>query len=244
MKLVLTIYELITGMSIYPVLNKTNCYFCARMDSKLKNKFDGIIFDLDGTLWDSSVGVARAWQAAKEQVDYIHFDITPEQVAAIAGMTYDAIYEKLFPYLDTEKRNEFKAVCAKNELEVLEQEGGVLYPGIEETLKYLSERYKLFIVSNCQNGYIEIFLNYSKLAPYFTGHQCYGTKSRPKAENIRDIVNDYNLKAPVYVGDTLGDYESSKKAGVPFIFAAYGFGKVNEDQVANLESFSDLAKLL
>lgn len=214
------------------------------MDKNLKDKFDGIIFDLDGTLWNSTVSVAKAWQAAKEQVDFVDFDITPEQVAGIAGMTYDAIYDKLFPSLTSLQRAEFKKQCAKNELEVLEKEGGVLYPEMEETLQYLSQKYRLFIVSNCQNGYTETFFRFSQLERYFTGFQCYGTKNQPKAENIKDIVADYGLKFPVYIGDTMGDYTSSKKAGVPFIFAAYGFGEVNEDQVATLQTFSDLKRLL
>lgn len=210
----------------------------------MTNKFDGIIFDLDGTLWDSSANVARAWMEAKEQVDFVDFHITPQEVAAMAGMTYDAIYNQLFPDLTAEKRNEFKTLSGKKELEVLEKSGGVLYPEIEETLKYLAARYPLFIVSNCQSGYIEIFLNFSKLGHYFKGHQCFGTKGRPKAENIKDIVKDYDLQYPVYVGDTMGDYESSKKAGVPFIYAAYGFGEVKDGQIATLETFSDLRKVL
>jgi phosphoglycolate phosphatase len=212
--------------------------------NNLKNKFDSIIFDLDGTLWDSTANVAIAWQTAKQQVDYIKDDITPQQVAGIAGMAYDAIFEHLFPYLDNETRSSFKAQCAKNELEILHAKGGDLYPGLEEALIYLKSKYKLFVVSNCQSGYIEIFLNLNNLDKYFEGHQCYGTKGLPKFENILDIVNDNQLKAPVYVGDTMGDYQSSQKAGVPFIFAAFGFGKVEEGQIATINSLSDLKELL
>jgi phosphoglycolate phosphatase len=214
------------------------------MDTSLKNKFDSIIFDLDGTLWDSTGVVAEAWQAAKEEVDFINEDITGDMVKGITGMTYKAIFEKLFPYLNDEKREEYKAIAAKKELEILHSKGGELYPQLEETLKYLSANYKLYIVSNCQSGYIEVFFNTSKLEKYFQGHQCYGTKNMPKADNIKDVVNDYSLKSPVYVGDTMGDYSAATQAGVPFIFAAYGFGKVNEDQVATIAQVSELVELL
>jgi phosphoglycolate phosphatase len=214
------------------------------MATTLKNKFDSIIFDLDGTLWDSAVAVAEAWQNTKLQVDYIKEDITPQIVESIAGMTYDAIFEKLFPYVDAEQREQFKNQCGKMELEVLGQKGGILYPQLQETLEYLADNYKLFVVSNCQSGYIEIFLETSKLGHYFAGHQCYGTKNQPKAENIKDIVNDHNLKAPVYVGDTQGDYDSSTKAGVSFIFAAYGFGTVNGEPIAVVDTFNGLVNIL
>lgn len=214
------------------------------MNTLLKNNYDSIIFDLDGTLWDSTGNVAKAWQAAKEQVDFIKEDITRDTVRSITGMTYKAIFEKLFPYLDEEQREAYKAIAAKQELETLHKIGGDLYPQLEETLKYLSAKYRLYIVSNCQSGYIEVFFKTSGFENYFQGHQCYGTKNLPKADNIKDIVNDHALKAPVYVGDTMGDYSAAKQAGVPFIFATYGFGDVNEDQVATITQISDLIELL
>lgn len=211
---------------------------------KLHNHFDSIIFDLDGTLWDSTANVAIAWQGAKQQVNYIKDDITADTVRSITGMAYDAIFEKLFPYLDEAVRNEFKAMCAKNEIETLHSKGGALYPQLAETLTYLKTRYRLFIVSNCQSGYIEIFLGMDKMLSYFEGHQCYGTKGQPKFQNILDIVADHGLKTPVYIGDTTGDRDSAQKAGVPFIYAAYGFGLVNDGYIAEIHQFSELQGLL
>jgi phosphoglycolate phosphatase len=214
------------------------------MPFSIKNKFDSIIFDLDGTLWDSTGNVAKAWQLAMTQVDYADEIMTQERVRSITGLAYNVIFDRLFPDLDNEKRRALMAICAKNELDFLHEHGGELYPQLEATLEYLFGKYKLFIVSNCQNGYIEVFLRISGTARYFAGHQCYGTKGNPKAENIKDIVNDHALKAPVYVGDTMGDYESATKAGVPFIFADYGFGKVESGQIATISSFGELNTLL
>lgn len=214
------------------------------MTTNLKNRFDSIIFDLDGTLWDSTANVARAWQKAKQEVNYIHEDITQQTVRSITGMAYDAIFEKLFPYLEPNVRNEFKALCAKYELEVLNTEGGQLYPDLKPTLQYLHGKYKLFVVSNCQCGYIETFLRLNNLDSSFIAHQCYGTKSQPKFQNILDIVADHQLTAPVYVGDTQGDYDSATKAGVPIIFATYGFGQTNNKPVATINQFSQLQQLL
>jgi phosphoglycolate phosphatase len=214
------------------------------MDTSLKNKFDSIIFDLDGTLWDSSANVVLAWQSAKEAVDYVKDDFTLPMIRSITGMTYKAIFETLLPYLDEQQREGFKAIAGKKELEILYEKGGELYPQLDKTLKYLTGKYKLFIVSNCQSGYIEVFFKISGLEHYFLGHQCYGTKNMPKADNIKDIVNDHNLSAPVYIGDTMGDYSAATKAGVPFIFANYGFGVVNEDQVATISGLGELVDLL
>lgn len=214
------------------------------MSKTLKNQYDSIIFDLDGTLWDSTANVALAWQDAVNKVDYLKIDMTQELVRSITGMTYDAIFDKLFPDLNDTQRAEVKAQCGESELRILHAKGGDLYPQLEETLKDLSARYKLYIVSNCQCGYIELFLGLNNLHQYFLGHQCYGTKSRPKADNIVDVVTDHGLKRSVYVGDTMGDYNAATQAGVPFIFANYGFGKVPDGMVATISSISEMKTLL
>lgn len=210
----------------------------------LKGKFDSIIFDLDGTLWDSTGNVTLAWEEARKQVDYVTEAITVERVKSITGMAYDIIFEVLLPGLDVEKRDHFKAICAQSEIDMLDAKGGDLYPGLAETIKYLADKYKLYIVSNCQSGYIETFLSHCPVADYFLGHQCYGTKGQPKAENIKDIVKDHQLKLPVYVGDTKGDRDSAAKAGVPFIFANYGFGKIDGGEIATIGGLADLMHLL
>ena len=46
---------------------------------------------------------------------------------------------------------------------------------------------------------------------------------------IKLIVERNNIDEAVYVGDIQGDYDSSKRAGVKFIHAAYGFGTIDDD---------------
>jgi phosphoglycolate phosphatase len=213
--------------------------------NNLQDKYDSIIFDLDGTLWDSTDTITEAWQTALSKAPYMQNEImTRERVRSITGMTYDKIFEKLFPFLTDAQRAEVKYLCSVSELEILQKQGGTLYPGLTETLEYLGEKYKLYIVSNCQSGYIELFMDLHEMHDHFLAHQCFGTKGNPKADNIKDIVNDHNLKAPVYVGDTMGDYESATKAGVPFIFASYGFGEVESGQVSTVDSVTQLRAIL
>ena len=112
----------------------------------------------------------------------------------------------------------------------------------EETLKELNKRYPLFVVSNCQAGYIELVFEKTGLGKYFTGHLCPGDSGEAKAANIRSIAKKYQLKAPVYVGDTFGDYQACQEAGVPFVFASYGFGQVDTPDYV-IEKPADLLKL-
>ena len=212
----------------------------------MPTRFDSVIFDLDGTLWDASASITRAFQAAVASVDYIDHDVTLAQVQAVTGQPYTVVYERLFPTLPADKLDEYRALCARQELAAAEQHGGAPYPGLEPTLVYLkAQGYRLFIVSNCQLGYVEAFFKHSQLGHYFEGHQCFGTKLLPKSENIREVVAQYGLQAPVYVGDTLGDLEASQKADVPFIFATYGFGQLSHHEAPQrIDQPAELRQLL
>ena len=209
-------------------------------------RFDSVIFDLDGTLWDASAAITLAFQAAKNSVDYVANDVTLAQVQAVTGQPYEVVYERLFPDLPAAKRDEYRALCAQQELKAAQAPGGALYPGLAATLRHLQGRgYRLFIVSNCQLGYVEAFFENSQLGHYFEGHQCFGTKKLPKAENIRQIVARFGLQAPVYVGDTPGDLAASQGADVPFIFATYGFGQLSPAEApARIASLAELPELL
>lgn len=187
----------------------------------------GIIFDMDGTLWDSAIGVAKSWtmvvaeEYTKERV------ITEKDIQGVMGKTMDVIAEILFPELAGEKREQLLQHCCEAENAYLREHGGILYEGLEDTLKELKKSYHLYIVSNCQCGYIEAFLDYYKLWDYFEDIECYGNTGCKKGANIKLVVERNNLTKAVYVGDIQGDYDASCEAGVEFIHAAYGFGTIN-----------------
>jgi len=209
----------------------------------MKLSADSIIFDLDGTLWDSTETIAAAWQAAIDQLDFVDRTIAAADVRAIAGMPYDAIYDKLFPTLQGPERLQLQSLCARLELDYLLERGGKLYEGLPEILDYLQGKYTLAIVSNCQRGYIEAFLAHHHLQAYFTDHDCYGNRNLSKAENIHEVIRRNGLQQPVYVGDTQGDYEASRLSRVPFILAGYGFGQVAGATVT-ISQLSDLRHIL
>ena len=68
------------------------------------------------------------------------------------------------------------------------------------------------------------------------------TGDKGNISNISLIARTYDMKSPVYVGDTMGDFLSCRKAGVPFVFASYGFGQVDTPDYV-IEKPADLLKL-
>lgn len=203
----------------------------------------GIIFDMDGTLWDSSENVAISWTEKVRELGYDFPDITQQDVMGVMGLTMDRIADVLFGSLPLEERRELLDRCCDNEEQYLLRHGGVLYPDLEKTLIRLKKKYHLYIVSNCQSGYIETFLEHYGFGEYFDDIECYGNNLKGKGDNIALIVSRNGLDKAWYVGDIQGDYDSTMEAGIDFIHSAYGFGTIDHP-VPELQRFSDLPGLM
>ena len=204
---------------------------------------EAVVFDLDGTLWDSSEQVIKAWNSVLDTHMNIKQRLTPELLKGYMGKTIDVIAVLFFPELEKRKRMAIVMECISRENGYLAVNGGKLYEKLEETLKRLKSQYRLFIVSNCQEGYIEAFLKYHRLEEYFKDYESYGRTKKHKGENIRLLLDRNNIKTAVYVGDTQGDLDAADYAETKFIFAAYGFGTVNRATLT-LNRFSELPDLL
>lgn len=199
----------------------------------------GIIFDMDGTLWDSAENVAASWNAAIEKSGFVQRKLTEADIKSVMGKTMDVIADELFSDLPAEERMQLLHICCEEENEYLREHGGMLYDGVKDTLKKLRERYHLYIVSNCQKGYIEAFLDFYRLWDNIEDIECYGNNLLQKSENIRLVAERNGLDGAVYVGDIQADYDASRKAGVGFVHAAYGFGTVDAE-VPRIHTFKEL----
>ena len=65
-------------------------------------KFDGIIFDLDGTLWDSTTEVAKTWSYVISKYNLNRKEITVGDLKPCMGKLLNEIAEILLPNLDEE----------------------------------------------------------------------------------------------------------------------------------------------
>ncbi|HEX3386829.1 MAG TPA: HAD hydrolase-like protein, partial [Mucilaginibacter sp.] len=117
--------------------------------------------------------------------------------------------------------------------------GGMLYEGVKDGLKQLAGKYKLFIVSNCAKGIIRLFMDWAGINEHIIDEIAYGINQMPKHHNIRLLIDKHDLKNPVYVGDTEGDGEQSRLAGIPFVFVSYGFGETDTHDL-RFDNFTDL----
>ena len=205
-------------------------------------KADGVIFDLDGTLWDSCRVVSESWGETLRREYGAAEGPDESAVRGIMGMTAAQIAEALFSAFG-DRAQEVCLRCIREENAYVAAHAGTLYPGVGEMLAALAGRFPLFIVSNCQDGYIQAFLESTGFGAYIVDFVCEGSTGLGKAENIALICGRHGLRAPVYVGDTAADEHSAAAADCPFVHAAYGFGTA-QNPAAAIDAPLQLVSLL
>jgi len=204
---------------------------------------DGVIFDLDGTMWDATENLVQPWNEVFSEYE-VGRQVTHEDMMSVMGLTLSEIGEVFMPEVDEELREEIVHKASERETVCLMELGGKLYPELKETLSQLKKKYNLYIVSNCQEDYLECYFTVHDTRDYFTDCEFSGRTGLPKDENIKMLVERNNLKNPIYVGDTKKDMDAAKKAGVHFIHATYGFGEIEDKFTIKLEEIKLLPEFI
>ena len=206
-------------------------------------RYESLIFDIDGTLWDSRALVAEGYNIQLEKEGLSHLAVNAELFRPLFGKVMTEIADTIFPSIHVPERYALMERCMDTENKYLQANPcRIGYPGVRETMEKLAKNHRLFIVSNSQKGYPELCIEKLGLAPFIQGHLCFGDTGTSKGKTIRALMEKYRITDCAYIGDTQGDYEATVEAGVPFIWAAYGFG-TPDGYDHKIDSFADLLSL-
>ena len=205
--------------------------------------YESLIFDIDGTLWDSRALVAEGYniQLKKEGLD--HLCVDAEILKTQFGKVKNVIADDLFASIPVPERYHLIDRCMEMEQIHMHQDPcNIGYPKVLETIQTLAKKHRLFIVSNCECGYPELTMEKLGLTPYIQGHLCFGDTGTSKGQTILKLMRDHNIESCIYIGDTQGDYKATVEAGIPFIWASYGFGNP-DGYTKKIDSFEELLNL-
>ena len=205
--------------------------------------YESLIFDIDGTLWDSRALVAEGYNIQLKEEGMEHLFVNAEILKPLFGKVMTEIADAILASVPEDERYALMERCMETENRYLHKNPcRIGYPKVRETLAELAKTHRLFIVSNSQQGYPELCIEKLGLGDYIQGHLCFGDTGTSKGKTIRTLMEKYGIESCAYIGDTQGDYEATVEANVPFIFAAYGFGQP-EGYAARIEKIEDLIEL-
>ena len=203
-----------------------------------------VIFDLDGTLWDSSPVVAESWNIEIENYTGRKSSLVADDLRRNMGKTMTEIADNLMSEFPVPERYELSHRCEVFENEYIAEHGAELFPKVRETLQQLQDAgQKLAVVSNCQEGYVAAFIKSMDMDRYFCDYEEWGRSGLLKADNIRLVMERNGEDEAIYVGDIQKDADACKDAGVPCIWAAYGFGHI-EEPAGVIHEFAELPGVL
>lgn len=202
----------------------------------------GIIFDLDGTLWNVT---DTTYESVNEvSGKYKLNSVSRDTVISCFGLDKNNTSLKYYPALDKEFRLKLMDEIAILNINRLKISGGNIYDGVKDTLELLSKNYDLYIVSNTANNeYIDAFLDGNNVRKYFKNYIAASSINISKSDAIKKIIDDNKIERAIYVGDTIYDQEASKNANIPFIWAKYGFGK-NVCAEYSINNFSEIISVI
>lgn len=206
---------------------------------------ESLIFDIDGTLWDSRQLVAEGYNLQLRQEGLERLSVNAELFRPLFGKVMTEIADVLFPEFPEQERYALMERCMERENRYLEEnECRIGYPDVAKTLEALSKTHRLFIVSNSQQGYPELCMKKLGLERWIEGHLCFGDTGTSKGKTIRTLMDRFAVASAAYIGDTQGDCDAAAEAEIPFIWADYGFGTPDRYDfwIHNLSDLSELAQ--
>ncbi len=206
------------------------------------NYYDAIIFDLDGTLWQTRDSYLYAYHmvlASHKEIKEVHSD---EQVLNTMGNTLDIVANVVFSNEDLETKINLMKECLYHSCMYLLKNESTLYPNVQKTLIELSKKTKLFIVSNCPKEYVDVFFQKSNTSDIFIDYR-YLTDSSTKESNINELIEKYDLKSVLMVGDSNDDFKAIKDKNIEFVYASYGY-KECQNYDYKIKDFSELNKII
>lgn len=186
-----------------------------------------VIFDLDGTLIDSSEGIFNSIRYTEEKLNLVRLD--DSLLSSFVGPPPTESYQKLHG-LDLSGAK----IATKYHREYAKEKGlyeSKIYPGIRELLLELKNKDYFLSVATLKSQSIaeEILKNFEiyDLFDSIVGIDDDESLSKSQIINVAIDKIDSLEKSPVMIGDTISDAVGAEKSNVDFIGVTYGFGFKN-----------------
>ncbi|NHN31589.1 HAD family hydrolase [Paenibacillus agricola] len=212
-----------------------------------------MIFDLDGTLFQTETLLLPAYHATFDQMkaEGTYIGETPPESAILGslGMLLEHIWQRVMPDVDMAVHRRADELLLDYQMKGLANREGSLYEGVADTLSALhAQGIRLFIASNGLEGYVKGVMEFKGLSPIFEGLYSAGEfQTRSKVVLVKKLLDIYGVKSAWMVGDRSSDVEAGIENGLTVVGCDYaGFRKEGEleDAHVRIAQFSDILALI
>lgn len=208
--------------------------------------FQFILFDLDGTVTDSAIGIINSVMYALNKLG-----VEPEDKGELYKYIGPPLQESFQKYAGFSEEKAKKGVEYYREYyKVTGIFENIVYEGIEDLLKLLREKNKCIILATSKpEVYAKQILEHFNLAAYFNyiaGSELDGRRTK-KDEVISYALEGCgicDLSKVIMIGDRENDIIGAKKAGVKSLGVLYGYGDRNELETAGADFIVDTVEEL
>ncbi|HZG77424.1 MAG TPA: HAD family hydrolase [Paenibacillus sp.] len=217
----------------------------------LPAKPEALIFDMDGTLFKTETVIVAAYERGYARLKgegRVQGELPPASILlGSLGMLLADIWARVLPEADIPTRERMDALLLEEQLKLLAEGVGELYPGVDETLRALQEAgYRLFVASNGLEAYVKGVAERLGIAERFEAIYSAGEhRTTSKVDLVRLLLNERNVSSAWMVGDRSSDVEAGRNNGLPVIGCDYADFGVSTDELAGatvrIRSFAELA---
>lgn len=197
-----------------------------------------VLFDLDGTLIDSSEGITKSVQYALK-----HYGIDEDNLESLKKFIGPPLWESFVKYYDFSKDQGMEAVDVFRErYNVVGLFECCLYPGVEKCIRNLKYKgYLIAVASSKPEITCKRILEYHKILDLFD--EVSGASTDGKVETKDQVLNqlfdrwpDMKRDEMVLIGDTIFDIEGAKKVDIKSVGVSFGFGSTEDMEDAGAET--------
>lgn len=192
-----------------------------------------IIFDMDGTLFQTEKILEESLNQTLEQLDELqmYYINTPvEKYKEIMGVPLDEVWRNLLIKPSDENITNANQIFQKSLITCIKSNKGMLYDYVEEVLEYIkSKNYDIFIASNGDVEYLNAIYEKYQLEKYIKNvYSINEIESSSKTTLIKHIIKVENTKPQFVVGDRLSDFLAGKENNIEVIGCKFYFAKEEE----------------
>ena len=198
-----------------------------------------IVFDVDGTLFDTKNGIIKTLNYVLKEFGKDAID--PQDEDKYIG---PPIKKSLMKYqcMEDMEADEATILYRRNYVECFVHES-VMYDGVIETLEALKNQNVILGIATMKTmPQLEALLIDYKCSEFFSVLKAAKEDgSLSKTQMLKDIKEIYPMvKYFLMIGDTRGDYQSAKEAGYCFVAADYGYGEIKDLNAVHISKITDL----